>query len=267
MLRLACVGLLTGLGLSALLPGGMHAREMPATPALLTKARLPERGPIAAGKTQLLTVISDTWTDPRGTLQRYERASGQPWRVLGSPQAVTLGYAGYGWGAGLHGRGAPTGRGGPLKHEGDGRSPAGVFELGVAHGYAAASVEALSIPYRMTSAADRCIDDPASHHYNQVVSTTQIESDWQSSERMQRDDDRYELAIEIEHNRSPTAAGGGSCIFLHVWGGPNVPVTGCTALDKTQLRVIARWLKPNAVALVALPRAEYAALQSRWGLP
>jgi hypothetical protein len=51
-----------------------------------------------------------------------------------------------------------------------------------------------------------------------------------------------------------------------VWGGPDAQVTGCTALDKTQLRSVARWLRPNAL-LVALPRDEYTALQRAWGLP
>ncbi|HEY2732461.1 MAG TPA: hypothetical protein VGI70_00675, partial [Polyangiales bacterium] len=117
------------------------------------------------------------------------------------------------------------------------------------------------------SAADRCIDDPASTHYNQIVSSEHVTVDWRSAERMRRDDDLYELAIEIAHNREPTAADGGSCIFLHVWSGPDSRVTGCTALDKAQLRAIARWLEPNAALLVALPRAEYIALQRAWGLP
>ncbi|HEX4353646.1 MAG TPA: L,D-transpeptidase family protein, partial [Polyangiales bacterium] len=182
-----------------------------------------------------------------------------------------IGYAGYGWGAGLHGRGAPKGRAGPNKHEGDGRSPAGVFAIGQAYGYAPAEREGLQIAYRTSSAADRCIDDSASAHYNQIVSSDEVAVDWHSAERMRRDDDLYELAIEIGHNRAtarePAAADGGSCIFLHVWSGPNSRVTGCTALDKEQLREIARWLQPNSAVLVALPRAEYAALRRAWELP
>jgi uncharacterized protein YijF (DUF1287 family) len=239
---------------------------VPVTQRFRLKERLPDRGPIAARRTQLLTVVSSGWADSRGRLRRYEREPGRAWREVGAALPVTLGYAGYAWGAGLHGRGAPSGRTGRLKQEGDGCSPAGAFELGTAHGYASAASEALKIPYAMTSAADRCIDDPASQHYNRIVSTSQLAADWQSAERMRREDDLYELAIEIAHNRSPRQAGGGSCIFLHVWAGPDAAVTGCTALDKTQLRTVARWLEPNAL-LVALPRGEYAALQRAWGLP
>jgi uncharacterized protein YijF (DUF1287 family)/L,D-peptidoglycan transpeptidase YkuD (ErfK/YbiS/YcfS/YnhG family) len=239
---------------------------VPVTQRFRLRERLPDRGPIAARRTQLLTVVSAGWADPHARLRRYEREPGRTWREVGTALPVTLGYAGYAWGAGLHGRGAPSGRGGPLKREGDGRSPAGVFELGTAHGYAPAASEALKIPYSMSSAAERCIDDPASQHYNRIVSSALVPNDWRSAERMRRDDDLYELAIEIAHNRAPTQAGDGSCIFLHAWAGPDAAVTGCTALDKTQLRTVARWLEPNAL-LVALPRSEYTALQSTWGLP
>jgi D-alanyl-D-alanine dipeptidase len=239
---------------------------VPVTQRFRLKQRLPNRGPIDARRTQLLAVVSDAWADSHASLRRYERQPGRAWREVSGAVPVTLGYNGYAWGAGLHGSGAPQGRAGPIKREGDGRSPAGAFELGIAHGYAPAASEALKIPYATTTAADRCIDDPASPHYNRVVSSAQLATDWNSAERMQRDDDLYELAIEIAHNRSPTQAGAGSCIFLHVWGGPNAQVTGCTALDKAQLRSVARWLRPNAL-LVALPRDEYAALQRAWGLP
>jgi hypothetical protein len=44
-------------------------------------------------------------------------------------------------------------------------------------------------------------------------------------------------------------------------------VTGCTALDKNDLKKLVTWLKPNASVLVALPTSEYGALAREWGLP
>jgi D-alanyl-D-alanine dipeptidase len=163
--------------------------------------------------------------------------------------------------------GAPASRDGPLKREGDGRSPAGVFALGAAHGYAPASELRLHVPYAQATPAHHCVDDPRSAHYNRIVSSAEVATDWRSSERMRRDDDGYELAIEIEHNHTPVTAAHGSCIFLHVWAGPDRPVLGCTALASEPLHEIARWLRPNAAVLVALPRAEHRALQRTWGLP
>jgi hypothetical protein len=52
-----------------------------------------------------------------------------------------------------------------------------------------------------------------------------------------------------------------------VWQSPNTPVTGCTALDKANLKTLVKWLKPNAAVLVALPSSEYTALTRDWGLP
>jgi L,D-peptidoglycan transpeptidase YkuD (ErfK/YbiS/YcfS/YnhG family) len=83
---------------------------------------------------------------------------------------------------------------------------------------------------------------------------------------MLRDDDLYEFALDLEHNRAPVTPGHGSCIFVHVWGGPDVPVTGCTALSKTDLQTLLVWLKPDA-AWVALPESEYRALRDLWALP
>jgi len=92
--------------------------------------RLPDRGPIAALRTQLLTVVSERWDAPHATLRRYERAPGRVFRAVGKPMRVELGHAGYGWGDGQHGSGPPAGHTGPIKSEGDDRSPAGAFELG-----------------------------------------------------------------------------------------------------------------------------------------
>jgi uncharacterized protein YijF (DUF1287 family) len=236
---------------------------VPVTQRFRLPARLPDRGPIAALRTQLLSVVSAGWDATRATLQRYEREPGRTFRALGKPVRVVLGRSGYGWGDGLHGDGAPPGRGGPIKREGDGRSPAGVFALGQLYGYASAA-PASRMPYTRAGAALRCVDDPGSPHYNQILDEA---PGWRSAERMRRDDDLYDLALVIEHNRAPIVAGHGSCIFMHVWQDANTPVTGCTAMDAADLRELVAWLQPNAAVLVALPASEYENLQRAWGLP
>lgn len=229
--------------------------------------RLRSRGPISALETQLLLVLSDAWTGFQARMQRYEREPGKRWRAVGAPIPTVLGHGGYGWGDGLHGDGPPPGRAGPLKREGDGRSPAGVFALGTGYGHAPAASAGLRIPYVQSTQAHLCVDDPASTHYNRIIAASEFQSDWRSAERMRSDDGGYELAIEVEHNRAPVRAAHGSCIFLHAWAGPSTPVLGCTAMAPEALHELARWLQPNAAVLVALPRAEYRALREGWGLP
>jgi L,D-peptidoglycan transpeptidase YkuD (ErfK/YbiS/YcfS/YnhG family) len=235
-------------------------------PPTLAARRAAEAAQPTADRTQLVTVVSDRWNDFRATLRRYEREPGQRWRPVGQPIDVVLGREGYAWGRGLHGNGAPTGRPGPIKREGDERSPAGVFAIGRAYGYAATPKD-LALPYEQATADMRCIDDPRSSHYNRIVSIRDTEVDWKSAERMHRDDDLYVLTVVVEHNTQATKANAGSCIFLHLWRGPNVGMSGCTAMSMSALQTLASWLQPDATALVALPRSEYEALRRPWSLP
>jgi L,D-peptidoglycan transpeptidase YkuD (ErfK/YbiS/YcfS/YnhG family) len=165
----------------------------------------------------------------------------------------------------LHGQGAPAGRTGPAKREGDGRSPAGVFELGTLRGYASTPPAGSKLPYEASGPDQRCVDDPASPFYNRII-TTHSSSSFRSAERMRRDDSAYTLAIDVDHNRSPVTPGHGSCIFIHVWAAPDRPVTGCTGLALPDVTQLARWRAPGAV-MVALPLEEYKALRGVWALP
>ena len=248
---------------TACLVGGCHGEPPPEVAAKRAAAEL---APIADEKTQLVTVLSDDWNEFRAVLRRYERAPGEKWVAVGKPIHAVLGREGYGWGRGLHGSGAPPGRSGPTKYEGDGRSPAGVFELGTVYGYAAEHAE-LELPYVQATDSLRCVDDSRSRNYNRIVSTENTEVDWSSAEHMRRDDELYVLANVVEHNSEPTRGGSGSCIFLHLWEGPDKGMSGCTAMGMDELQALAAWLRPGASVLLALPRGEYEALKRPWGLP
>ncbi len=219
------------------------------------------RGPIAATTRQLVLVVGDGWDDFRGHALLFERdAAGGAWRPVGERFEVVLGHGGLGWGRGLHGEGAPAGVGGPIKREGDGRSPAGVFAIGRAYGRA--DTHATRLAYTSESATLRCVDDPGSAHYNEVVDAATVDEDWRSAEPMRR---YYELAIAIEHN-GDNASAAGSCIFLHEWRDAESAVTGCTAMPAAELERLAAWLEPGAV-LVSLPEALLDELARAWGLP
>jgi len=235
-------------------------------PTTAAKRAAEATAPISEEKTQLVTVVSNNWNAFGATLRRYERAPGRRWKPVGRPIDVVLGRRGYGWGRGLHGTSAPEGRPGPIKLEGDGRSPAGVFGIGTTYGYDAAP-EALSLPYVQATAELRCIDDPRSSHYNRIVSTADTDVDWQSAEHMRRDDGLYVLAIVVEHNTEAPKPRAGSCIFIHLWEGPDKGMSGCTAMELEALEELAAWLRLDAAAFVALPRSEYEVLKRPWDLP
>ena len=217
---------------------------------------------------QLIVVTTSGWDSITGTLTMYQRSQGGPWQQRGTSWAIVVGRTGLAWGRGT----LPVeGFAGPAKHEGDGRSPAGAFTLGTAFGYAPPdSARWLRLPYVQATAALECVDDPGSHWYNQVLlrSSAQPAPDWNSSEIMRLANDLYQWGIVVEHNSGPAVPGDGSCIFLHIWGGPREPTVGCTAMDEPNLLDLMHWLDPKRQpVLVQLPAEEYQRLRKQWKLP
>ena len=216
---------------------------------------------------QLVLVTVPHWGADRGTLRAWER-DGSGWQAVGTPSPVVIGRAGAGWGLGLH----PTQPVGPVKREGDGRAPAGVFAIGLAFGYAPGVRTAL--PYTAMQASHYCIDVVGSPLYDQIVDTRVVgeAAIAGSTEPMRRDlhvdgDQRYRLGFVIEHNPRNTQ-GAGSCIFAHLWKSPDTPTAGCTAMDETTMQKLLAWLRPDRrPVFVLLPDAEYARLQREWQLP
>lgn len=217
---------------------------------------------------QLIVVVTPDWNASAGTLRTFERDSGGSWRAAGLETPVTVGREGIAWGTGLH----PLRADGPVKREGDGRAPAGIFEVGEAFGYADAAQTAL--PYLAMDEHDYCIDVADSPLYNRLVDVRDVGAAAieGTTEPMRRDvhldgDQRYRLGLVIRHNAA-RRAGGGSCIFAHLWLAPGVATAGCTAMDDAAMRALLAWLRPAATPrFVLLPRPQYAALQRDWDLP
>lgn len=218
---------------------------------------------------QLIVVTTADWNAPTGTLHTFER-DGDRWRETTPAFAVNLGRSGAGWGLGLHDAGDQDD--GPVKREGDGRAPAGVFAIGPAFGYGATL--ATGLEYKPMQANDWCIDVPDSPLYNRIVDRSLAKAPGldRATEPMRRDlqakpDDMYEVGFIIEHNAQATPQGG-SCIFAHVQRAPGAPTAGCTSMPEDALRGLLAWLREDAhPAFVLLPENEYARLRAAWRLP
>jgi len=235
---------------------------------LLTMAEA--KGPRAfSSSTQMIVVTTDSWDSPQGTLQRYERERpGNPWRAVGVPVTVMIGKSGLGWGTGL--LAPPREANDPVKKEGDGKAPAGVFRLSKAFGYAAQAQPGWKMPYISLTPTIECVDDEKSKFYNTLVDTSTISPDWGSheNEKMRRSDDLYRWGIFVDHNANPPVLGAGSCIFMHIWRGPAQPTVGCIAMPQADLESLLGWLDPERKPLlVQLPAAQYQKLRHRWNLP
>jgi L,D-peptidoglycan transpeptidase YkuD (ErfK/YbiS/YcfS/YnhG family) len=204
---------------------------------------------------QVVLVVSESMNSPRGEMRLFERQDGS-WHDAAGAMRTVLGRNGLGWGLGL-----PSRRGdGPLKKEGDGKSPAGVFEIGEAFGYAPLPPPACRLPYRPIGQDDYFVDDAESPDYNAWVTLSPREDPrtrWNSYERMKREDGLYEHGIVVKHNMDPIVPGMGSAIFLHVWRGEGEPTAGCTALSKENLLALLAWLDPSKKPLlIQLPETE-----------
>jgi L,D-peptidoglycan transpeptidase YkuD (ErfK/YbiS/YcfS/YnhG family) len=233
------------------------------TPPVVVVARVDAAtSPIASH--QLLTAIVPDWTATTAELQLWQR-DGAAWHAVGDAWPAVIGNAGAAWGVGLHGTGAPAGRPGPLKHEGDGKSPAGAFSVRGLYGYAAAPPTGTRLAYTPLAEPWRCVDDPASPHYDEILDQRGVTIDWKSAEHMRRHDALYTWVVDLGHNPARTP-GDGSCIFLHVWSGADGTTVGCTAMDEAHLVALIARLEP-AATYVLLPRAEYDALAAAWSLP
>jgi zinc D-Ala-D-Ala dipeptidase len=237
-----------------LLPLWLNAQPAVPLPELLSQS------------SQMVVVTTKDWTATEGSLRRFERTE-RSWQQVGPSVRVVLGRNGLGWGRGLTN---PPSASDPQKREGDGRSPAGIFRLPYAFGYAAADeVKEIKLPYVQCAAPVECVDDTNSAYYNVIVDRRKVEkADWKSSEKMRMSDDEYKLGIFVAHNSSPTEPGAGSCVFMHIWKEPGHPTSGCTAMSIGGIESLLGWLDPQSnPVLVQLPQEEYGRRQIPWLLP
>ena len=173
---------------------------------------------------------------------------GKGWHAHGQAFPVALGRTGSAWG--LH----PAQADGPQKQEGDGRSPAGVFALGSAFGYAVTR-PGTAMPYQPMLNSSYCMDVPSSPFYNRIVDEKKVGSAAVkgSTEPMRLDlhnkgDVRYQEGFVIAHNPD-NQPGKGSCIFAHLWRQLGEATAGCTAMPQARMQALLDWLRPQDAAL------------------
>jgi D-alanyl-D-alanine dipeptidase len=210
---------------------------------------------------QLVLVTTPAWNKIDGTLRRFEKQDGT-WRSVGESFPIVVGKSGLGWDGIID---PPSAKSFPIKKEGDGRSPAGIFKITDLFGFASSLDAKLS--YTALIESTECVDDSNSSAYNQIVDRKQIPNpDWNSSEKM-RTIDVYKLGAVVDYN-SPKVPGSGSCIFLHIWKGPGHGTAGCTAMEESHVQELSSWLDESKhPVLVQLPAPTYQSVKQTWQLP
>lgn len=185
---------------------------------------------------QLLQVVFDRYDGFQAELSLWERADVRvPWQCIDGPTPAVGGKSGLAIDASQAHQFPPEIQ---KKCEGDKRTPCGIFRLGIAFGSANAAVWGLGLskfPFRVMTSASFCVDDPESVHYNQIVEFDARPTPWTTAERMNRDDNLYQLGLVV-HQNCACLPGDGSCMFVHCWRNASSPTDGCIALDEERLR-------------------------------
>lgn len=217
---------------------------------------------------QAVVITTKDWTTVQGSARLFERKDNKSkWKIVGKTFPVVVGANGLAWGDGLNKTPADANES-PIKKEGDGKSPAGIFSLTAAFG-TSDKTSKINLPFTKLVESTECVDDVKSSHYNSIVDKYAVGNfDWNSSEKMLAVGAQYDLGVFVAHNSAPVEKGNGSCIFLHIWKNERSGTAGCTAMERSNMESILDWLdaKKNPV-LVQMPAKEYAKLQTPWKLP
>lgn len=221
---------------------------------------------LPADSSQCLVGTTHDWDSSEATLRLFEKSGGH-WQQVGGEWKARLGKNGLVWGIGLH----PLPDGVRIKQEGDWRTPAGIFRIGGAWGYATDIARRPNMPYTQITSRDLWVEDPSSPDYNRHIRLDREPSTtWEKKQQMKQDDPAHSLKLFIAHNTgTDIRPGAGSSIFFHIWraaGGK--PTAGCTTMSEENLRALIAALDPAGNPLyVILPESDYARLRGAWKLP
>ncbi len=206
---------------------------------------------------QIIAIVSSDFNSSNATLSRLERINGK-WKHIGKTFDIKIGKNGMGWGLGVHK--VPLAAT-IIKSEGDGKSPIGIFGLGMAFGYESFDVE---YPYSVMKEYHHCVDDGKSRFYNQIInSNNKMVKDYNSYENMKFEANYYKYGIVVKHNPDNIPSKG-SCIFMHI---KSIPTTGCDAMSEEQMKELIGWLKKDAnPILIQAPASEISGLFKQVGL-
>ena len=216
---------------------------------------------------QTVVVTTKNWNNVQGKAQLFARQDTKSkWVKIGDSFPVVVGINGLAWSEDVAAmlKHKPE----KFKHEGDGKAPAGIFDLTSAFG-SSAKPDFVKLPFTQLIESTECVDDVKSGHYNKIVDKFKVgDYDWNSSEKMLSVGEQYDLGVFVGHNSFPIKKQNGSCIFLHIWKDANSGTAGCTAMKRENIENVLRWiqLEKNPM-LIQLTEADYKTYQKLWKLP
>ena len=136
----------------------------------------------------------------------------------------------------------------PLKREGDGATPAGLWTMReVLWRSDRRQRPETRLPVRALSRDDGWCDAPGDAHYNRAVRLPHSAS----AEHLFREDDIYDVIVVLGYNDRPVTDGAGSAIFLHMARADYGATQGCVGLSAPDLLEALTFAAPGAQLLVS----------------
>ncbi len=202
---------------------------------------------LARSAKRLLLVTGSGMGAIKAHVRLFQRKSpnGGTWSQVGPVKQAILGRSGLGWGWDQQSLAAA---GEPPKHEGDGRTPAGVFKIERAFGFEEVGPGRSYLP--LVAHKSYCVDDVQSPYYNQIIDKGKAGPNTSGEDMGTISLYRKGLQINFPTN---AAMKGGSCIFIHVWRSPESPTSGCVALAEADVKELQEWAAEEPTIIVIAP--------------
>jgi L,D-peptidoglycan transpeptidase YkuD (ErfK/YbiS/YcfS/YnhG family) len=226
----------------------LRAAALFATAAVLASCSDAPRCPQALREaTRLIVVTTDTMETAVAEIETFERQGREaPWRRRSQAQPAVVGRNGLGWGIEFRRHGE---HGGPIKNEGDGRSPAGIYRIGVPFGFAPA-------PHKRYMELKRdehvCVDELKSAHYGRIVARSEAGPETSGEEMAAIP--VYKRGIVVDYPARAIEKSG-SCIFVHIWEGEGIGTSGCVAAPEATVAALQDFADEGKTAIAILPAA------------
>lgn len=202
-------------------------------------------GATGTGPAQIVTVKVADSTTTYATVEAWTRTSTGVYRRTFGPWTGRVGRSGVG-----------------SAYEGSGRTPAGVFPLGVSFGVGVVN-PGTALPWFSVDSRDVWGSDPsAPTEYNKHVRAVTPLSRPGHYERLANYPTAYRHATLIGYNTNPIVLGKGSAFFLHSSTG--TATAGCVSLPDAQIVTLQRWLKPGALVSIGVGWRAYSPIPQRY---
>lgn len=129
-----------------------------------------------------------------------------------------------------------------LKREGDGASPKGEWTLRRLFYRADRMLPPVSgLTAQPIRDYDGWCETVGDRNYNRLVRIPYATS----HEFMKRDDDLYDIVVELSHNERPRVQAHGSAVFFHLRRPGGGPTAGCIALSLRDMLTVLRFCGPE----------------------